>query len=268
MTIRDATPPPFTIYNRNGGSLPSQVVLIGGEGTALARSRIHSPLGENLPPEALIDVVDRTRHGEMLRVPQWVDEQHFDPHAAEATLDWVEAIVRDSRLSLMSSSPEVAAVFARLPIPSYSIDFSIDTPGETRPETRQFFVNPSYSPAKVEMRTNAVIEFPCEGAGGPVWLRIVKHEARHSYADWLHEQDLGAPDEIWWAPDNDDDRDFLLDLVPICPCNILVDSLSPRAVCNAVTNTILPDRTFSGDADSDDPFEANYAQEMDAYGFQ
>jgi hypothetical protein len=83
------------------------------------------------------------------------------------------------------------------------------------------------------------------------------HEARHTY------QNRQAA-----IPGNDKDGDGLVEAVSITPSTIFLDTTYPRPVCNefATSGQILAD-SYKGDTIPDDPVQANYAVEMDAWVF-
>ena len=77
-------------------------------------------------------------------------------------------------------------------------------------------------------------------------------------------------DDIALRPDNDDDRDFLVDVVPIpasgTVIGIILDTTTTRTVCDPTTNK-LSLQSYSGDGEMqrDDFSVVRLAIEYDAY---
>ncbi len=138
----------------------------------------------------------------------------------------------------------------------------LDHRGSTVVEIDPFFTN---------ARLNAVRGLNICGATiGKHLTNAIIHEGRHAYQNFITTQDLGAPNEEPGAPDNDDDLDFLVDIVPIPASGSIVgitlDTSTSRTVCDPVTN-VLSARSYSGDQVHDSVSEARLAIELDAYVF-
>ncbi len=129
----------------------------------------------------------------------------------------------------------------------------------------KILINPYYK----SVRLNSTSVPDCNITPNRQFSTIILHEARHAYQDYLSSVDLGADDDdpiFEFDPDNDDDQDWLVDIVPVAPSNILIDSQTPRSVCER-PNTIIDNKTYNGENSKDlldTPDFVRYALEMDA----
>lgn len=250
------------VYSQNGGELPSSVpISFSGTNFFIAKS-LAGPMNNRKPLEALIETTDYPLFGgESLAVEQWVDHEQVHHLAAGGVFDWLETIIKDLENGT-NGIGDLAAVFAT--ISGYSVDPSISSPGQVArqsSQTSEILLNPFLLK---ELRFDGSLAQSCTGQSpSPALTTSFIHEARHTWQNFLTTVDLDSPDDRPSAPNNDDDRDFLVDNPLICPCEILRDSPTPRDVCIQSNGSIIT-QSYSGDAQADDSSLQNLAAEMDA----
>lgn len=115
----------------------------------------------------------------------------------------------------------------------------------------------------------------CGEALGPDHSGTFLHEARHCYQDYLSgRNDIGTDDLLQpGTPKNDDDQDWLVDVIPVDPDTFIADTTSEREICVPdYAGPPDPDTTkdsFQGDDQSDAQSSpaGSQAYERDAEAF-
>jgi hypothetical protein len=261
-----------TIYNQNGGNLPSKVSIgagVGGTTTFTAKS-LAGPYNGNAPGPAQITTVNYPLFGGgTLAVPQWIitgNGKQVDPqHSGGNVYDWVQA----RALAIFNANPpnsgNLGTVLAA--VSNYTVANLNGADGQTA------IVRGSQSPIVINvyqppMRTDSSVGGMCGVGGGPLFTGTLIHEARHAY------QAAQAA-----MAGNDQDGDWLVNNTgPVPPVNVFLDTAALRTVCNP----LAPANTFQVGYRGDgifDPFlpspqsaadqgeYADYALEMDAIMF-
>ncbi|MDY7091797.1 MAG: carboxypeptidase regulatory-like domain-containing protein [Acidobacteriota bacterium] len=261
-----------TVYDKFAGELPAAVqITAGGTATFLARSQVNHQSGR-APTSALLTVPDMPLYGgQELEVEQWVDTGPVDPRSQGAVYDWLEHRLRDLFVDFSSN---LAVNPALETISHYEVDENLSAVGQTQlthTPTSVVVFNPL---AATNMRVPGTQSLSrCSDEAREDLAVTLIHEARHSYHDYLTTLDLAAPDDFDGRPNNDDDQDWLVEVVPagLCPCDFLVDTSLPRNGCDYEAGNgaglVVEDLTFLGDAIVDDQIEAFYVWEMDAVQF-
>ena len=268
VMIEETTPVP--IYSQNtahGAELPSFIQLTSGSGEVLARSLAESPDRLREPPPATIETKNYPLiGGSPLEIEQWVRKAVLDPlRATGSAIDWAEARTRDI---FDQATGDVAQVL--VPIVSYSFG-SLD--GEdaggkaiAQPDgTTVIEIDPFIHGRRIDGPGSNY----CGHTSTKNFTEVVLHEARHGYQWSLSLLNIGR-DDLPNRVDNDDDQDFLVDLVPVPPPSIIVDSSIPRTVCNDDAGIAVPDWTYQGDAAADSwgmPGYVLWARQQDAVQF-
>lgn len=264
VTIEEVSQIP--VYSQNDGELPSSAeISFSGTTTILARSQAEMNNG-NRPDDALITITSHEVYGiDPLAVPQWVDNQQLDPKSLGPVLDWLEARVLD----IFESFGDLGAVSSALATVSAYEQVRLGYPGELPISHTQDHTMRLDPYSETELRVpGQVLPSACTSSTGDGLTLTVVHEARHGYQDLLSTIDFGAPDDIPGAPDNDDDQDWMLDIVPAsaCPCQTLLDTTDVRRVCNQEGNFPL-NIPMSGELFPERPAEIIWALEEDAIQF-
>jgi len=266
----------YTQHTDKGAFLPSTVeITSGGTATFVARS-LADPLTEGTtPPDpAFVKTTNYPVYNSEghLAVPQWVDLEQVDTslpnspvYSSGPVYDWFET---RTMWIFDNASGDADIVFTR--VISYS-QFSGSHKGET-PQDHSAQQSIALNPHWTEMRLNipdSDYGHTCQVQMGPDHSQTVLHEARHAYQDWLTTQDLGQPNDRTepGTPNNDDDRDWLVDTVTIDPKNFLLDTDASREKC---VGTIAFGGDNSGDIDNEDEAAVNdwdYVAERDSEEF-
>lgn len=259
MTLEEITEG-ATIYDQNGGDLPTTVEIgFSGTTTFVAKS-LAGPLDGAKPRSALITTTSHEMFGGApLEIEQWVDDRSIHDRAIGPVYDWVEARARD--IFAGASGPVLDAVAS---VSGYTMVLS-GPPGSVDPQHQAptlMRVNPHF----LEMRLDTAIAPICQQTKSRMFTNVIVHESRHAYQNLMTIVDLTSPDEIPDSPNNDDDQDFLIDQVPNPPVDILVDSTDFRLVCRDMDDALFNVR-YLGDANFDPGAQVIFALEMDAHTF-
>ncbi|MHC4866865.1 MAG: hypothetical protein ACYTEX_22535, partial [Planctomycetota bacterium] len=235
------------VYSQNGGYLPDTITFGAGDNgvkTFVAKS-LAGPKGNIVPPNtARIITTDYPVHnaGGYLPVPQWTNDlgQVHGESSGDA-YDWMETMIQD----MWTTSGDLGIVLGK--VDKYTTAYragvygQIDANELDHSSPTDMVVNPFWT----EMRLNSPHSLGCGQSDCPKIVNYtVIHEARHCYQDYLSSVDLGQPDDDPNYPDNDDDRDWLVETVPIDPNNYILDTNSSRPTCSG-------DKSFSGDGTPD-----------------
>jgi len=191
-----------------------------------------------------------------LAIPQWIiSSTPIDPLAVSPVYDWVQARVKDI-FSSNSAPGDVNTVLAA--VKGYSIAVLPDgTMGQTAAQhaaQSQITLSPYYTVMRTDSANGAV----CGNTVSKQFTNALLHEARHAYKN--------AQATL---PGNDKDNDFLVNSIAVAPASIILDTTTPRTVCNEDTGATLS-LAYHGDAVADSygaPDNASYAFEMDAWVF-
>jgi hypothetical protein len=147
------------------------------------------------------------------------------------------------------------------------MDGRIETPAETRGSwgnrRSPVVFNPYYEMLRLDSPAGGVCGLP--GASHTLTY-VLYHEARHAYQ-------FSLTTLLNSGSSNDEDRDYLVNVVPILPNDIIVDSTVTRTVCDEFSNTTMQ-LAFKGPGNSDAYGDVRnhvpgvgYAIEMDAHKF-
>ena len=278
-----------TIYDQHGGELPL-LRLKEGVGDVDLRSRAENPTGEpKVPDPAQIEAPDYEMFdGKRLEVPQWVDEASLEethkPMPGELpAYDWFEAMVFDIRTGNLPASGVGQVMFQlrdfRLIQDLTLIDRKNPNPCHARTKFEESALEESRDPVSGQetwfnpfcggMRDNGKVELRCVAFDSGATKNIIIHEARHRYQAYIGNLFLGFDDDTFTGelerPDNDDDGDRLMDVVPIAPTDIITDTTFEHDVCLASGKKDT--RVFHGDRARDDKDDSEAANEWDAIRF-
>ena len=247
-----------SIYSQNtnlGAELPDSVTISTGGSAeftvkSLAGPKVEGTNGEK--PDAAIIVTTNfpVRQADPSRPPhleieQWVDLGQLHTKSLGPAFDWAEARAKDI---FGNSTGDAATVLDK--ISNYMVVGIGDAGGRApavHEETTVIIINPFFTEWRLDR--NTIPE--CGVERNFAFKYTMLHEARHAYQNFLTTQDFAnlnpAPQDddplLEFDPNNDDDEDFLVDIVTIFPNDFIVDSTSPRLVCQQ-PNTIIPGRTF------------------------
>jgi uncharacterized repeat protein (TIGR01451 family) len=268
----DTTIPAYVqVYSQNGGTLPPSVnITAGGTATFVAKS-LAGPFAAGTGPKPdsaqittacypLTPPCYPLYQGTDLPVPQWIiSGDRIDPVSTGPVYDWFQSRTADIFTNYGSSDPAVAAVLDT--VTSYSVgpltnSAGVPIGGEVLPATPTVIaLNPFLRLVRID--SGPTFQQTCGSFVAKVLTTNLIHEARHTY------QNTQAA-----IPGNDKDGDGLVEGVSIAPSTIFLDTTDPRPVCNefATSGQILAD-SYKGDTIPDDPVQANYAVEMDAWVF-
>jgi len=269
-TVMVADESGFPIYEANDGELPASVeISFSGTTTFVAKSQV-GVIDGGKPPDAEIYVTNYPLlGGQPLSVEQWVDLRQVHSRSSGDVYDWLEARMKDI-FETVGDVGDAAAALAT--VTHYELEESpagVDAAAFVHQEhvmEGPMFIVPF---AGDDLRVPGTVgPQPCVTQEFDWLTTIVLHEARHGFVNFLTTIDFDAPDEIPGSPNNDDDQDFLVDIMPDAtgPSSPVIDSTEERLVCHQVAN-----RTFNfpyrGDAISDEIFSNELALEMDAILF-
>lgn len=263
-----------SIYSQNDGVLPPSVTIAANGTATFVVKSLAGPKDETLflpPDKAKIKTTNYPmRLGSSLEVAQWVDTGQLHSRSTGTVIDWVEARAKDI---FENATGDVATVLSK--ITTYEIGrgaFGAQVPDFLTPTpTQRMIINPYILAMRIDSGGGSV----CGHTRTHYFTNSLIHEARHAYQGYLTTVDLTAPEDkpgVPEEPNNDDDRDFLVDQIPFGPPNILLDTNTSRETCD--TSVRPPSnvaRSYSGDATPDaydaDPDFVLHAIEKDAYQF-
>ena len=235
---------------------------------SLARPSIEGKGGQ--PPDAA--VITTTNYpvyqGRNLPVPQWISTVQFDPRAAPGTFSWLQARLNDDYNFAQIIDPNLAAVLST--VSGYSVDGTLSGGGQAIFKRGAAQLQISINPYFNQDRLDSAAGGKC---GVPAYARALTesfyHEARHAYQNSLTNTTN--------YPNNDEDKDNLLNAIPIGPTDFLLDtSTRTTQVCNELTDDIET-ITFKGPSNKDawgsltkngtGVKGVSWAIEMDAWAF-
>ena len=258
------------LYDQNGGDLGNPVEVAGGTGLTKLRSRADA-IDNDRPRPARIVVADYPMSGGPLSVEQWVDEGNLDPfpHGGR-NYDWFEAMIRDTRarFPMGSGARDVLSKTSDYEIVNQILDAQGDEQKDACGSTK---AAPGVSSSRlratcVGMRADEPRLLKCGAAVTPISTATVLHEARHTYQNYLATVDFGALD-TGAGPPNDSDRDLLVEIIPVPPSDIFVDSSVERDGCDAENDSLEEKLKFGGDAVPDRTDAVYWVLEWDALLF-
>jgi len=268
------------IYTQNWGvgvsGLPSSITITSdGYTTFVAKSRagprVVGPGGAKPDDAKVVTTNYPVCGGAPLAVPQWIisqnapgDPGNIDPLAVEPVYDWFQSMTADL---FNAAGGDLRTVLRS--IASYGLDPTLPSAGTTYKAWGQSQSPVSFNAFFNQMWANIDGDAICGQARVNFLTNTFYHEGRHAYQAAITNSPAG----------NDEDRDWLLNNIPIAPNSIFVDSVNPRTVCDASASpgTLWPGWIFNGPG-SFDPFDAptpgqhgpghvSWAVEMDAYTF-
>lgn len=233
------------IYSQNGGSLPALVKITAGGTTTFVAKSLAGPDEEKKgvqrkPNDAEITSGNYPFYGtpSHLTIEQWIDRErpHF-PVAEEGVPDWFEYRTKDFFDAHVGGN--VGTVLSK--IASYRIDWvtlnqspasGLASTDRGRKGTVTF--NP-YIDERIRLNSEGGTSY-CVPKGKN-HFNVILHEARHCYQGFIAgANDLANTnddDNKPETPKNDDDLDWLVEVMPIAPTNIIVDSGAERDVWKA-----------------------------------
>jgi hypothetical protein len=249
------------IFQQNGGELPDSVELgFSGTTTFVAKS-LAGPQNNGSPPvDALLVSTSHAVFGEEpLLIPQWVDERVLHNQSRGPVYDWAEARARD-----IYATAGGAVLDALSAVDGYS-QIASGNAGNT-PRVHSAPTTIEINPHFLQSRLNSPSSAVCGQTKAQFFANVLVHEARHAYQNLMTIVDLQSPDDLPNAPNNDDDQDYLVDVMLQPPVDIMVDTAELRTVCSDHNDNLFEAR-YLGDGASDDPNQVTFASEMDAHVF-
>jgi hypothetical protein len=265
VSIAEQTTSIYTQNTAYGATLPSSVNLVAGTGTIVAKS-LAGPRSALLKPlDARIVTTNYPVYNALgyLPVEQWVNNDQYSKRCIGDAFDWFEIRTQDI---LESGSGDLATVLSKLT--AYEQVLTEAYIGQTdfaHTTTHVVRLNPCFvAEMRVDIATGGLA---CNAFSDDHDHRnTVIHEARHCYMDYLSTLNLGQDDLPGDTPNNDDDRDYLVDVVPIPPApgsNYMLDTGDSRS-----PHCGLDPISFHGDAIVD-PWATIYDNvlEADAYHY-
>jgi hypothetical protein len=270
------------IYSQNDGVLPAMVTITQGGTETFEVKSLAGPRNEGSAPGPEPARIVTTNYPvyqasesdpDFLAVEQWVDNAALFPTVVlDDPFDWFELRANDIYLGMVNSGGGLSDISDS--VSGISIkDLGSGTLGKVNllhTETSKITIDPYYT----EMRLDGPLPPSAHVCGTSLSHTLtgtIIHESRHAYLLTLSTEDRGAPDDIAGAPNNDDDQDFLIEVLPVASigseANIVADSTNDRFVCDPKANFVFL-MTYNGDAVVDE-FSDNveYAYEYDAYLF-
>ena len=241
---------------------PSVSITSGGTATFVAKS-LAGPKSANAKPDAAtIQTTNYPVKGNNLDIPQWIiSPTPIDPKAAGPVYDWVQKRAKDID---DNGNTDVKAV--RDAIVSYSIAAESDPRVAGHTQGGVVSIDPYRNGSPIS-RLDSIFSGNCGTVALKDFTAVFLHEARHAYQYKLIN-----------TPGNNADSDTLPKSVSIAPTDILVDSTTPRTVCDQFAGTTHT-RVYKGDSipdafnvDATAPNNPNvgwasYAWEMDSWVF-
>lgn len=194
------------------------------------------------PSPAKIKVTNMTAYGTTpLEILQWVDTGPIepidddDPICANPAPDWFETKVRDI---FANATNDVATVFSVVQDYRYQLGerSAHGWVEQRRQEFHTIYLNPYTLLDRIDKTPLSNNIYRCLGRSYVTdreLRRTITHEARHAYQNNLVSR-----------PGNDDDQDWLPEVVDVAPLNIIVDDATPRDRCNSGNVTLSGDDTF------------------------
>jgi hypothetical protein len=250
------------IYSQNGGSLPQSITFApsdSGTKTFNAISLSEPPVPQwGIPNDARVRTVNLpVYNADYLAVEQWRDETQVDPCSSGSVYDWFETRTKHI---FDSATGDLHTVL--LTVASYVQTDLRPTGGFVNPAHQaksQIIFNPHYREMRLDISGGSF----CGRDRSKYHTDTVIHEGRHCYQNYLSVQWLGQNDEPPGQdihPDNDDDLDFLVDVVPIDPNFYIVDTGVDRSTCSGQVH-------FQGDGQADGNAQSSKVFEKDAVEF-
>jgi hypothetical protein len=262
------------IYSENDGTLPGSVnITAGGTTTFLARS-LAGPAVEgtaSAPDPAKLTTLDFPLWtGVDLSIPQWITSgTPIDSRAIPPVYDWLQTRTRDI-FAGYPNDPLVEKMFTS--VKNYTAAALTSTlanggkggpiGGRAQPATpNQISLNPFYTAYRVSKLI--VFNFDCGCIDTQPLPTTVIHEARHTC------QYAQAAVVTAAIPNNDRDKDSLVEAIDTAPTTIFLDTGTLRTVCNenASPGSQLLSLSYQGDSVYDAPPNSSYAREMDSWVF-
>lgn len=248
------------IYSQNGGTLPSSVEITSGGTVMFIANSLAGPSAEGesgLPPDpAKIKATNYPVYGgNSLDIPQWVvPSTKLHDLAASDVYAWVQARAKDI---FVAASGDVSTVLSAISGYTTNAQRGGGSTGVVRGPQSLISINPYYTAS----RLNSVSLNNCGFTGIRWFTGVLLHEGRHAYQGFaamrINNQDY------------DGDLDWLVTRISVAPSNILLDTCTPRTVCNQETGD-TPSKAYHGDTIFDTAFApdySSYAAEMDAWTF-
>ncbi len=265
-------------YGVNGGALPVKTTVTSGSGLFWARSLVGPKAGLEgtaaaKPDSAHIVTAPYPIYAAPFHeIPQWFEVTATDAKAvAGKIIAWAEARTRDIFQKADSDNRDLKPVMAS--VSTYAVKaLGAGVLGQTLPTMHAASQPIEINPFFPHMRLDTSAGTFCGQPRTKGYTNTTIHEGRHAYITHLSSANYGARNDIPGSPFNtwnDEDADYLVDVVPVNPFWHVIDDPAQRVVCTEATAT-RSRQGYKGDAVADALDGADNARrglEMDAYRY-